>query len=488
MIDLSVNRERYDYWQTLLGWLEKSNLPTEKIREAYLLAEKYYEGKKRDSGEDFISHPVWVASLIAQLGIGEEAVVVALLHEMVSEKDGISVDEIANRFGDETALLAEGLSEVRKKTGGIEVKKNNVEFFRRFLFSSLNDVRVMIVRLSDKLHDGLTIDGLSTEKQIAYAKRVASLYSPISEYVGLHYFKRKFDDISFRVLYPAEAKKMEDFLEERKNIELKALAKVKSEIENNLKINNINNYEIQGRIKSLYSTYLKIKNKGEDKVKDRVGIRILCKSVADCYNVLGLLHAKYKYLTDEFDDYISNPKPNGYRSLQTTLNFENKTTLEVQIRTFEMHEFNEFGPASHVAYKMSQNDEGGKGFEWLKDLIQWQKIDDKNAYNYKINVLNNFVYVFTPKGDVIQLPKGATALDFAYRIHTNIGDRCMGVKINNKMCKIDTVLNNGDEIEILTNNKLNVSKNWLEAVKTRWAKEHIRKMTAIENGITYMRD
>jgi len=219
-----------------------------------------------------------------------------------------------------------------------------------------------------------------------------------------------------------------------------------------------------------------------------VGIRILCKSVADCYNVLGLLHAKYKYLTDEFDDYISNPKPNGYRSLQTTLNFENKTTLEVQIRTFEMHEFNEFGPASHVAYKMSQNDEGGKGFEWLKDLIQWQKIDDKNAYNYKINVLNNFVYVFTPKGDVIQLPKGATALDFAYRIHTNIGDRCMGVKINNKMCKIDTVLNNGDEIEILTNNKLNVSKNWLEAVKTRWAKEHIRKMTAIENGITYMRD
>ena len=139
MIDLSVNRERYDYWQTLLGWLEKSNLPTEKIREAYLLAEKYYEGKKRDSGEDFISHPVWVASLIAQLGIGEEAVVVALLHEMVSEKDGISVDEIANRFGDETALLAEGLSEVRKKTGGIEVKKNNVEFFRRFLFSSLNE-------------------------------------------------------------------------------------------------------------------------------------------------------------------------------------------------------------------------------------------------------------------------------------------------------------------------------------------------------------
>ncbi len=483
MIDLSVNREKYDYWQTLLEWLEKNNLPTEKIREAYLLAEKFYEGKKRGSGEDFISHPVWIAGLIAQLGIGEEAVIAALFHEMVSEDEGISVDEIANKFGDETALLAEGLREVRKKTDGIELHKNNVEFFRRFLFSSVNDVRVMIIRLSDKLYDGLTVDGISNKKQIEYAKRVVGLYSPISEYVGLHYFKRKFDDISFRILYPVEAKKMESFLEEGKNNELKALAKVKLEIKNILKINNINNYEIQGRIKSLYSTYLKYKNKGEDRLKDRVGIRILCKSVADCYNILGLLHAKYKYLPDEFNDYISSPKANGYRSLQTTLNFENRTTLEVQVRTFEMHDFNEFGPASHVAYKISQSGEGGKGFEWLKDLIQWQKIDNKNAYNYKINVLDNFVYVFTPKGDTIQLPKGATALDFAYRIHTDIGDRCMGVKINHKMSKINTILNNGDEIEILTNNKLNVSKNWLEAVNTHWAKEHIRKITAIQDPV-----
>ena len=192
---------------------------------------------------------------------------------------------------------------------------------------------------------------------------------------------------------------------------------------------------------------------------------------------MGLLHAKYKYLPEEFNDYISDPKPNGYRSLQTTLNWKGKITLEVQIRTFKMHEFNEFGPASHIAYKMRDEKQSGKGYEWVKELINWQR-DNKNVNTYKINVLSNFVYVATPKGDIIQLPKGATVLDFAYRIHTEIGDHCMGAKINNKMGKISTVLASGDVVEIITNNKINVNKNWLELVTTRWAKEHIRKMTA----------
>ncbi len=476
ILDLSLNREEVDFWPALAEVVNQNGYDQDKIKKAYDMAKDFYGGEKRNSGEAYLSHPVWVAKLVAQLNVGEEAVIAALLHESIAY--GIELEKIAEEFGDEVALLVDGLTEVRKKTGGVEVQQDNVEIFRRFLFSSVDDVRVLIIRLSDKLHDGLTIDGLSKKEQKDYAQRVLGIYSPIAEYVGLHFFKRKLDDIAFKAINPEMATKMEALIETRKNDEIKALALVKSEIEEMLKINNLNKYEIQGRIKSLYSTYLKIKSKGEDRVKDRVGIRILTESIADCYNILGLLHAKYKYLPEEFNDYISDPKPNGYRSLQTTLNWKGKITLEVQIRTFKMHEFNEFGPASHIAYKMrDEKKQSGQGYEWVKELINWQR-DDKNVNTYKINVLSNFVYVSTPKGDIIQLPKGATALDFAYRIHTEIGDHCMGVKINNKMGKISTVLASGDVVEIMTNNKVNVNKNWLELVTTRWAKEHIRKMTA----------
>lgn len=477
ILDLSLNRNRTDFWPDLEKAVIQNGYEVERIKKAYDMARDFYRDQKRNSGEPYLSHPAWMAKLIAQLKVGEEAVIASLLHE--SAANGVGLEKISQEFGDEVALLVDGLTEVRKKTGGVEVQKNNVEIFRRFLFSSVDDVRVLIIRLSDKLHDGLTIDGLSPEEQKDYAQRVLGIYSPIAEYVGLHFFKRKLDDIAFKAMDPAMAKRMEVLIEERKNDEIKALALVQSEIEEMLKINNIDKYEIQGRIKSLYSTYLKIKSKGEERVKDRVGIRILTESIADCYNILGLLHAKYKYLPEEFNDYISDPKPNGYRSLQTTLNWRGKTTLEVQIRTFKMHEFNEFGPASHIAYKMSSESQSGKGYEWVKELINWQK-NEKNVNTYKINVLSNFIYVSTPRGDIIQLPKGATALDFAYRIHTDIGDHCMGVKINQKMGKISTVLKSGDVVEIITNNKINVRKNWLESVMTRWAKEHIRKMTLNE--------
>ncbi len=475
VLDLSLNRKEVDFWPTLAEVVSQNGYDQEKIKKAYDMAKNFYKEEKRNSGELYLSHPTWMAKLVAQLKVGEEAVIAALLHESAAYE--IELEKIAEEFGDEVALLVDGLTEVRKKTGGVEVQKDNVEIFRRFLFSSVDDVRVLIIRLSDKLHDGLTIDGLSREEQKDFAQRVLGIYSPIAEYVGLHFFKRKLDDIAFKAINPEMAEKMEKLIESRKNDEVKALALVRNEIEEMLKINNIDKYEIQGRIKSLYSTYLKIKSKGEDRVKDRVGIRILTESIADCYNVLGLLHAKYKYLSEEFNDYISDPKPNGYRSLQTTLNWKGKTTLEVQIRTFKMHEFNEFGPASHIAYKMRDKKQSGKGYEWVKELINWQQ-NDKNVNTYKIKVLSNFIYVSTPKGDIIQLPKGATALDFAYRIHTEIGDHCMGAKINHKMGKISTVLASGDVVEIITNNKINVRKNWLELVTTRWAKEHIKKMTA----------
>jgi len=478
-LDLTLDRKVHDYWEELKVVVEKNKFDVERIKEAFNFAYQAHKSQVRDSGEPYISHPVWIAKLIAQMEVGEEAVIAALLHDCV-EDTPVTIDDIAVKFGDEIALLVSGLTEVKKKTRGIEVHQTNVEIFRRFLFSSVDDVRVLIIRLADKLHNGITIDGLPRDRQVKYAKRVMGIYAPIAEYVGLHYFKKRLDDIAFKILYPEEAEKLEKMMEEQKKDEIKALALVRSDIEQVLKINNINKADIQGRIKSLYSTYNKLRKKGEGSVKDRVGIRILTDTVADCYNILGLLHARYQYLPEEFDDYISSPKPNGYRSLQTTLNWKNKITVEVQIRTFEMHEFNEFGPASHIAYKMStKNENSGNGYEWVRDLINWQK-GDGNVNNYRINVLSKFIYVFTPKGDTIQLPKGATVLDFAYRIHTDIGDHCAGAKINNKMVKIGQVLKTGDIVEILINKKINVNKNWLDIVTTSWAREHIRNKTLLK--------
>jgi len=307
------------------------------------------------------------------------------------------------------------------------------------------------------------------------------VYGPLAEYVGLHYFKKRIEDIAFRILYPEEANKIIKIYENQEKNEIKALNLVKTEVERILKLNNINGAVVEGRIKSLYSTYIKVKRKGGSyRVKDRVAIRILTDNLVDCYTVLGLMHAKYRYIPSEFVDYISTPKPNGYRSIQTTISWKDKMTVEIQIKTKEMHEFNEFGPASHIAYKMGKGEGQGRGMEWVKDLVKWQKTDE-HITNYRLKVLTNYVYVFTPKGDTIQLPKGSTALDFAYRIHTNVGDRCKGIKINNKMAKIDDVIQTGDLVEVLLSKKINVNKNWLNIVKTSFAKEHIRKAIKFEN-------
>ncbi len=476
ILDLSLNQNNHDYWGELKSILLKNNIESENIYRAFDFAYKAHEGQIRDSGEPYISHPAWVAKLIAQMDIGKEAIIAALLHDCL-KKTHATIEEIDKEFGDEVALLVSGLSEVQDKTTGKNVDNTNVEIFRRFLFSSVDDVRILIIRLADKLHNGMTIKHLIPEKQVEYAKRVMGIYSPIAEYVGLHYFKKRLDDIAFKILYPEEANKLSEDLKNQEKDEIKAVTLVKNEIEEMLKINNINNYEIQGRIKSLYSTYQKIKKKKVEKIGDRVGIRILTDTVSSCYTILGLLHARYKYLPDEFDDYISTPKSNGYRSIQTTMSWKNKITVEVQIRTRQMHEFNEFGPASHIAYKLGKNNESGLGLDWVKDLVRWQK-SDNNVNNYKINVLSRYVYVFTPKGDTIQLPKESTALDFAYRIHTDLGDHCHGAKINNKMVRIDQKLNSGDVVEILTTKNKNVCKNWLDVATTNFAKEHIRKMTS----------
>ena len=459
--------KRNDYWSELSRYVESQD--RERIKKCFDFAQTAHRGQKRISGLDFISHPVWVAKVVAQLDVGVAAIKAALLHDCV-EDAGITIDEIADKFGDEVALLAEGLTEVRKKTKGIKVHQTSIEVFKRFLFSSVDDVRILIIRLVDKLHNGLTIDYLPLSRQKKYARRIFGIYGPIAEYVGMHYFKKRLDDIAFRILYPKESKKLEKGLLKNRKNELMALEAIKIDMGKMLKINHLNGVEVVGRIKSLYSTFCKMKEK---EVKDRVGVRILTEKIGDCYVMLGLLHAKYPYIDGEFDDYVSTPKPNGYRSLQTTLNWKKGLTVEVQIRTFEMHEFNEFGPASHIAYKYGQS-KSGAGYQWIKDLLKWQRCKD-GVKNYQIKVLTDFVYVFTPKGDTIQLPKESSGLDLAYRIHSDLGDRCQGVKINGKIAKMGKKLKMGDMVEILTGKKINANKGWLKLAKNSSTRAHIRR-------------
>lgn len=475
-LELFSNDKSEDYWAKLSKYIKPDDKTAVKL--VYDFAQKAHLGQKRDSGADFFSHPVWVARTMAQMDVGVEAIEAALLHDC-AEDSNVSIEEIASKFGDEVALLVEGLTEVRKKVKRVGIDRANIEVFKRFLFSSVDDVRVLIIRLVDKLHNGMTIEFLSKERQIKYAKGVLGIYGPVAEYVGMHYFKKRLEDIAFKINFVDEAKRLEESLKKNRKGELRALNNIQTDIKKMMKVNHIEGAEIEGRIKSLYSTFCKIREKGEDRVKDRVGIRIFCQTVADCYAVLGLLHAKYRYLADEFDDYISVPKENGYQSIQTTLKWTGKITAEVQIRTFEMHEFDEFGPASHLAYKYGKG-QGGVGYEWVKDLILWQK-RDKGVKNYRIKVLTDFIYVFTPKGDTLQLPKGASGLDFAYRIHSHLGNCCQGIKINGKIAKMGAELKTGDMVEVLKGKKVNTNESWLDLVKTAGARDHIRQAIAREN-------
>lgn len=469
-----------NYWQDLEQIIDKiPEFDKTLIKKGYDFMAQAHKAQLRYSGQLYESHPAWIAKVVAQLNIGQEAVLAALLHDCI-EDTNITIDDISKEFGDEVALLVSGLTEIKSKTEGIKINQTNIEIFRKFFFSSINDVRVLIIRIVDKLHNCLTIEYLPKERQIFYAQDIMKIYGPLAEYVGLHYFKKRIEDIAFQILNPIEANNIKRMFEEKERDEVKALNLIKEELGKMLEINNVNGAVVEGRIKSLYSTYTKIKSKGEGyQVRDRIAIRILTDNLVDCYTILGLVHARYQYFQEDFKDYIAMPKTNGYRSIQTTILWKNKTMVELQIKTKEMHEFNEFGPASHIAYKTG-TDKRGMGMEWVKDLYKWQ-IGENNIKNYRVKLLTNFIYVFTPKGDTIQLPKGSTALDFAFRIHTGIGERCKGVKINNKIGKISDELKTGDLVEILLSKKINVNKNWLDMVTTQAAKEYIRKAIKFVN-------
>mgnify|MGYP001450474825 CR=1 FL=1 len=452
------------------------------ITAAYNFALDIHGDTLRISGETQISHVLTVAKYVSELNLDVVSIVAAILHDVI-ERSPISMNEIDKQFGTDVAFIVDGLSHIRKLSQNVEIDDDHLDMenFKKLIFNATEDVRILIVRLLEKLHSLVNIDQLSEEKQKRAAERALKIYGPLAEYLGLGIVQALIEEHAFKILKPEEYK----IITEQIDIYFKSSKEIfesfESEITHLLKQYNINYYPIQVRKKSIYSAYLKIKRKflkdNQDlKVEHVRGLfdiyaaRIIVDTMEECYMVLGLVQSKYGVKPEEFNDYIDNPKPNGYKSIHLLLNYMG-TTLELQIRTKEMHEYNEYGPASHVIYKLKSKGESGS-FTLTEDLMKWQ---DKGNEKYRIKLFADSVFVFTPKGLVIRLDKGSTPIDFAFRIHTDIGYKYVGAKVNGKMVSMDYKLQTGDVVEIIMQKKDNVTLDWLKHAFMVETKARIRR-------------
>ena len=454
------------------------------IMKAYNYALEKHGVQTRNSGEPYIIHPLHVAYTLAEMGLDEHTIAAALLHDVVEDTTATDED-IKDEFGEEVAEMVAGvtkLSNIQFAT----VEENQVENYRKMFLAMGKDIRVILIKLADRLHNMRTLKYLKRDRQISNAKETMELYSPLANRLGLYAIKAELDDLSFKYLYPEEYREIVDGIAKKREERLEFLEKIMGEIRKVLKNHRID-AEISGRAKHLYSIYKKMQrdNCTLDQIYDLFAMRIIVKSVKDCYAALGVVHEIYSPMPGRFKDYIAVPKPNMYQSIHTTLLGEKGTPFEVQIRTWDMHKIAEFGIAAHWAYKEANFLGIGKqnvkvkqdDLAWLRETIEWQK-EMENPQEFletlKTELFEDEVYVFTPKGLIKVLPKGANAIDFAYSIHAEIGHHMTGCKINSKMMPIITPLNNGDIVEIITSeNSKGPSLDWLKFAKSSSARNKI---------------
>jgi GTP pyrophosphokinase len=450
------------------------------IERAYAVAATAHEGQLRASGEPYITHPVAVAHYLAELQMDAETLAAALLHDVPEDTDFTIVD-IEKRFGREVARLVDGVTKLSKFGSARSMEEQQAENIRKMFLAMAEDVRVVIIKLADRLHNMRTLGFLPREKQLRIARQSMEIYAPLAHRLGMWQIKWELEDLSFKHLQPDAYRKLVEMLADRRKVResfvnksigilRKELAKVGIEA------------EISGRPKHLYSIYKKMERKGAEfrEIYDIHAIRLLVAEVKDCYAALGVVHSIWRPIPGQFDDYIAMPKANMYQSLHTAVIGPEAKPLEVQIRTRQMHELAEAGIAAHWRYK-----EGSRGdrrydekLAWVRQLIDWQReVADATEFveGLKLDVFQDQVFVFTPKGDVKDLPAGATPLDFAYRIHTDVGHRTIGTKVNNRLVPLDYRLRNGDIVEIVTTKAAHgPSRDWLNIVRTSHAREKIR--------------
>jgi GTP pyrophosphokinase len=449
------------------------------INEAYEFAKSKHEGQLRKSGESYIIHPVEVAFILADLQLDIDTIAAALLHDVV-EDTTVSLNEIEKKFGKEIAIMVDGVTKLTRLAYSTKMEQQ-AENLRKMFLAMSKDIRVLLIKLADRLHNMRTLKSMEVEKQREKARETIEIFAPLAHRLGISKIKWELEDLSLRYIDPDAYYLLVDKVAKRRNEREEYIDNVIRLIKENLSKVGIEG-DIQGRPKHFYSIYKKMKNgdKGFDEIFDLMAIRILVDTVKDCYGVLGIIHTIWKPIPGRFKDYIAMPKPNMYQSLHTTVVGPQGDPLEIQIRTYEMHKTAEFGIAAHWKYKEGVN-EGEEQLDlklqWLRELLEWQR-DTKNPREFmeslKIDLFTDEVFVFTPKGDVINLPSGSTPLDFAYRIHTDVGHKCIGAKINGRIVPLTYNMNNGDIVEILTSTHSTPSLDWMSIVKTSQARSKIK--------------
>ena len=457
---------------------------TKLIMKAYNLANEKHKEQKRGSGEPYIIHPLNVAYILADIGLDDSTICAALLHDVVEDTD-ITDADLRKMFGNEIADMVAGVTKL-SRIQFATVEEQQVEDYRKMFLAMGKDIRVILIKLADRLHNMRTLKYLKRDRQIANAKETRDLYAPLANRLGIYSLKWELEDLSFKYLEPEEYHELVEGINKKREERTKFIEQIMDKIRVALKRQKID-AEVTGRAKHLYSIYRKMKrdNKTLDQIYDLFALRILVNSVKDCYAALGVVHELYSPMPGRFKDYIAVPKPNMYQSIHTTLLGEKGTPFEVQIRTWEMHRVAEYGIAAHWAYKeasyfgrkQSVKVEEDK-LAWLRETLEWQnELQDPQEFlnTLKTELFEDEVYVFTPKGAIKVLPRGATPIDFAYSIHAEIGNRMTGCKINSKMMPIITPLESGDIVEIITSdNSKGPSRDWLKFVKSSGAKNKIK--------------
>ena len=461
----------------------------ELVEKAYLRAAAAHTGQRRLSGEEYVNHPLQVAGILAELHLDAATIIAAILHDTVEDTE-LTAKELTVEFGPEVAKLVEGVT----KLGRISIRseqQHQAENIRKMLLAMAEDIRVVLIKLADRLHNMRTLEFLPEPKRVKISRETLDIYAPLAHRLGIWQIKWELEDLAFRYLQPDDYKDVVKRINRQRKDRETLVSDLREILAVELEKIEID-ADISGRPKHAYSIWQKMNRDLKDfaEIYDLLAIRVLVNSVKDCYGVLGVVHSLWKPMPGRFKDYIAMPKSNGYQSLHTTVISHSGDPIEIQIRTHEMHRFAEYGIAAHWAYKEGGNTSGqsaqAKGgakfderFGWLRLLMEWQKevLDAEQFVDaVKVDIFEDEVFVFTPKGDVLNLPAGSTPVDFAYRIHTEVGHRCIGAKVNGRMVPLDYALSNGEIVDVLTTRSPHgPSRDWLNFVKSASARDRIRK-------------
>lgn len=493
------------------------------INKAYEFAAEAHKNHKRYSGEPYLSHIAAVAFKLAEMGMGPRTVIAALLHDVIEDTE-VTSEELGKEFGDEVLFLVEGVTKLSAVRYYGSDRHN--ESLRKLFVATSQDIRVLIIKLVDRLHNMQTLEHIPKEKQQRIARETLEIYVPIAHRLGMGRVRKELEDLAFPYVYEEHHKRVCELLEKRTGKSNEVLEKERKILQKRLADSNLIDFNTSYRVKGLYSLYQKLKRKEWDinSVYDLLAMRVVVATVEDCYRALGIVHELWRPLPSRVKDYIAFPKPNGYQSIHTTVTTTNGTILEIQIRTRKMHHEAEFGIASHITYKTPDvaSANGSSRFgnlvptlfrpfsnrqvkhtkdledlrekapkekipEWINQIGEMYTKDKTTGSEFMADMREDFfsyrIFVFTPHGDVVDLPVGATPIDFAYAIHSEIGDHMFGAKVNQKLVQLDTELKNGDIVEIETKKSSKPSPRWLEIVKTSLARRHIRSYLNDANGI-----